>query len=199
MDFLADSQQSQELFDPVGSQESAEPLPPLTVTAPTPAMFQAQVKEQKALKEEVKKLTGQGQQKNVSKNISIEGSPIEREYVIWLKEKFSVNPWISFQEPEVQEKLGELARKAGWPGQAMGVMSSFGSTKFTYYRNQIRSKLMGNKEVDVEGLSIKSLNNYLWKCFLPASTSLANPNREHLTLMLAEVVCPVGDARKPAL
>uniref|UniRef100_A0A8W8MRB2 Uncharacterized protein n=1 Tax=Magallana gigas TaxID=29159 RepID=A0A8W8MRB2_MAGGI len=262
------------------------------------------LKEQKALKEEVKKLTGQGQQKNVSKNISIEGSPIEvesdddsiyltaeypvqnedtsedgsiptltgddqesaecleegsredapnqnteasddpdtsssssssnssisgviddtqdeihedddtddddqniprrstrvrqkpkwmenfvcnselREYVIWLKEKFSVNPWISFQEPEVQEKLGELARKAGWPGQAMGVMSSFGSTKFTYYRNQIRSKLMGNKEVDVEGLSIKSLHNYLWKCFLPASTSLANPNREHLTLML---------------
>uniref|UniRef100_A0A8W8MR52 Ig-like domain-containing protein n=1 Tax=Magallana gigas TaxID=29159 RepID=A0A8W8MR52_MAGGI len=61
---------------------------------------------------------------------------------------------------------------------------SFGSTKFTYYRNQIRSKLMGNKEVDVEGLSIKSLHNYLWKCFLPASTSLANPNREHLTLML---------------
>lgn len=101
-----------------------------------------------------------------------------------IKEKFSVNPWISFQEPEVQEKLGELARKAGWPGQAMGVMSSFGSTKFTYYRNQIRSKLMGNKEVDVEGLSIKSLHNYLWKCFLPASTSLANPNREHLTLML---------------
>lgn len=66
----------------------------------------------------------------------------------------------------------------------MGVMSSFGSTKFTYYRNQIRSKLMGNKEVDVEGLSIKSLHNYLWKCFLPASTSLANPKREHLTLML---------------
>lgn len=69
MDFLADSQQSQELFDPVGSQESAEPLPPLTVTAPTPAMSQAQgekimlmladiLKEQKALKEEVKKLTG---------------------------------------------------------------------------------------------------------------------------------------------
>lgn len=117
---------------------------------------------------------------------------LQREYVIWLKEKFSVNPWISFQEPEVQEKLGELARKAGWPGQAMGVMSSFGSTKFTYYRNQIRSKLMGNKEVDVEGLSIKSLHNYLWKCFLPASTSLANPNREHLTLMLRSFCATEG-------
>lgn len=32
MDFLADSQQSQELFDPVGSQERAEPPPPLTST-----------------------------------------------------------------------------------------------------------------------------------------------------------------------
>lgn len=47
----------------------------------------------------------------------------------------------------------------------------------------IQEKL-GNKEVDVEGLSIKSLHNYLWKCFLPASTSLANPNWEHLTLVL---------------
>lgn len=44
----------------------------------------------------------------------------------------------------IQEKLGELARKAGWPGQAMGVMSSFGSTKFTFYRNQIRSKERAN-------------------------------------------------------
>lgn len=44
----------------------------------------------------------------------------------------------------IQEKLGELARKAGWPGQAMGVMSSFGSTKFTYYRNQIRSNVRAN-------------------------------------------------------
>lgn len=44
----------------------------------------------------------------------------------------------------IQEKLGELVRKAGWPGQATGGMSSFGSTKFTYYRNQIRSKVRAN-------------------------------------------------------
>lgn len=39
--------------------------------------FLYQVKKQNAIKEEVKKLIEQEQQKNVPKNIAIEGSPIE--------------------------------------------------------------------------------------------------------------------------
>lgn len=49
-----------------------------------------------------------------------------------------------FNEVQCKVIYALLARKAGWPGQAIIVMSSFGSTKFTYYRNQIRSKVRAN-------------------------------------------------------
>ena len=45
-------------------------------------------------------------------------------------------------------------------------------------------QLMGNKEVDVEGLTLKSLHNYLWKCFLPPHVPVHDQERHHLTLML---------------
>ena len=45
-------------------------------------------------------------------------------------------------------------------------------------------QLMGKKEVDVEGLTLKSLHNYLWKCFLPPHVPVHDQERHHLTLML---------------
>uniref|UniRef100_K1R5A1 Uncharacterized protein n=1 Tax=Magallana gigas TaxID=29159 RepID=K1R5A1_MAGGI len=47
-------------------------------------------------------------------------------------------------------------------------------------------ELMGNKEVDVEGLALKSLHNYLWKCFLPSHVPILDTQRQHLTLMLVK-------------
>ncbi|XP_078338861.1 uncharacterized protein LOC111100806 isoform X1 [Crassostrea virginica] len=203
MDFLADSQQSQELFQSQ-DQERVEPLPPLTDdTSDRPIaavehgealaisnvqgekillMLSEILKEQKSLREELSRLNQSRRPPN--EVARVEGSPIEKEYVTWLKDRFSRNPWICFKDPEVQDMLSNLIKKAGWKGPVMGILSSFGSTKFTYYRNQIRAKMMGNKEVDVEGLAITSLHNYLWKCFLPPTTMLSNPEREHLTLML---------------
>ncbi|XP_061192261.1 uncharacterized protein LOC133200485 [Saccostrea echinata] len=147
------------------------------------------LKEQKKLKNEISKLRGDVQKiksQETPSKVSVEGSTIEKEYVNFLKAKFSTYPWINFQDQEIQGMLKDLANKAGWSDRSnvLGVLSSFGSTKFTYYRNQIRAKLMGNKEVDVEGLSLGSLHNYLWKCFLPSAVPLVDIEREHLTLML---------------
>ena len=45
-------------------------------------------------------------------------------------------------------------------------------------------QLMGNKEVDMEGLTLESLHNYLWKCFLPPHVPVHDQERHQLTLML---------------
>ncbi|XP_056022467.1 uncharacterized protein LOC125673266 [Ostrea edulis] len=149
------------------------------------------LKEQKKLTEEVNKLRGEVQRiKNKEAlsmtKVSVEGSTIEKEYINFLKAKFSVFPWINFQDQEIQGMLKDFTSKAGWAERShvLGVLSSFGSTKFTYYRNQTTAKLMGNKEIDVEGLSLKSLHNYLWKCFLPPAIPLVDIERERLTLLL---------------
>ncbi|XP_078318131.1 uncharacterized protein LOC111116773 [Crassostrea virginica] len=115
--------------------------------------FKLGVREQKKLREELNKLNGA--LAVAQKVTTVEGSTIEREYVNLLKEKFSVKPWINFQDPDIQCMAQDFIKKAGWSGStphSVSVLASFGSKKFTHYRNQIRSKLMGNKEVDVEGL-----------------------------------------------
>nr|XP_022303907.1 uncharacterized protein LOC111111307 isoform X2 [Crassostrea virginica] len=136
------------------------------------------LKEQKKLREEVNRLNGA--LAVAQKVTAVEGSTIE--------EKFSVKPWINFQDPDIQCMAQDLIKKAGWSRStphSVSVLASFGSKKFTHnYRNQIRSKLMGNKEVDVEGLTLKSLHNYLWKCFLPPHVPVHDQERHHLTLML---------------
>lgn len=193
-DFLADSQQSQELF----SQE-ARALPPLAASTEVTSVDKTAasrnvmdvlteiLNEQKKLREEIYKLNCTLEASQAQKCAIVEGSPIEKEYINFLKERFSLNPWISFQEPETQNMLQKLIKKAGWSdssGRSLSVLATFGSKKFTHYRNQVRSKLTGNKEVDVEGLALKSLHNYLWKCFLPSHVPILDTQRQHLTLML---------------
>nr|XP_022307303.1 uncharacterized protein LOC111113364 [Crassostrea virginica] len=116
----------------------------------------------------------------LKKEFKVEEQVFHKTYYQYLKGSFCVCPWVNTESADFKREVRRLIGD-NCP-QKFKVMASFATSKFTQLRNQFR-RMLFHSTLDIQGLSLEGLCNFLYKTFTPPGESSIDKRKQRMTVI----------------